>query len=875
MNRKRLYVIDGMSHIYRAFYAIRNLHNSEGLPTNAIFGFTSMLRKLIHDERPDYIGVAMDLEGPTVRHEKYEGYKATRKPMPEDLVPQLSYIRRVCDVFRVPLISYQGYEADDVIGTLSRMAAEQGLAVIIVTSDKDMLQLVSDHVLVLDPRKENLLVDAEKVKERLGVEPGQVPDLLGLWGDASDNIPGAPGIGEKGAKELINTFGTLEGCLQNWEKVKKKTYQKSLKENQEIIRTSLDLATIFRDLPLELNLEELATREPDGKAALALFSELEFNSLVKEFAGEAERKPITGQWLTGNALDGFLEDLRRQSTVYFCLSYSQGPHGHLRAKSACAMGESGTAGLFDLTDDGVVRNWVRLMQDPDIRKVCWDAKLSRHAQAHLNVGPDSVVDDAMLMAFLVAPHVGDYSLKRWALDRLYLTLPEVEVEGRDLLSGSDRTDRTEALCLTLEATRRLYEELSPKLEARGLGKVYREIELPFLPALADMESAGIKVSRQTLEKLSSEMQARLADLTGRIHEAACTEFNINSPKQLGEVLFERLNLPTLKKTRKTKSYSTDRAVLEELARSYEIPRLILDYRRYAKLKSTYADALPALIDPGTGRIHTTYHQTGAATGRISSSDPNLQNIPVRTELGRRIREAFVADEGHLLISADYSQIELRVLAHLSEDEMLLEAFQKNEDIHERTAREIFSEEERSNKSECRRMAKVINFGIVYGLSAFGLAQRLGIDREQAQAFIDAYFERYQKVRHWLDETIEEARQNGQVRTLFGRIRPIPEIKAKDYQTRQFAERIAVNSPIQGTAADILKLAMIRVRKSLQDSNLSAKMLLQVHDELVIESPIPEVQQARELLRKGMEGAADLRIPLLVVLSVADNWKEMK
>jgi DNA polymerase-1 len=413
------------------------------------------------------------------------------------------------------------------------------------------------------------------------------------------------------------------------------------------------------------------------------------------------------------------------------------------------------------------------------------------------------------------------------------------------------------------------------VEAQGLGRVYREIELPFMPALAEMESAGIKVSRKTLDSLSSEMQARLAELTERIYEAAGTEFNINSPKQLGEILFERLNLPILKKTRKTKGYSTDQAVLEELAQSYEIPKLILDYRQHAKLKSTYVDALPALIDPETGRIHTTYHQTGAATGRISSSDPNLQNIPVRTELGRRIREAFVADRGHLLVSADYSQIELRVLAHLSEDDVLLEAFRNNEDIHDRTAREVFGEAELVNKSECRRMAKVINFGIVYGLSAFGLAQRLGIGREEAQAYIDSYFGRYSKVRLWLDRTIEEARETGQVRTLFGRIRPIPEMKAKDYQTRQFAERIAVNSPIQGTAADILKLAMIRIRKSLQESNLSAKLLLQVHDELVLECPEPEVPTAQDLLRREMEGAADLRVPLLVDMAVAGNWKEMK
>jgi DNA polymerase-1 len=875
VNSKRLFLVDGMSHIYRAYYAIRGLSNSKGLPTNAIYGFTSMLRKLIQDEKPDYIGVAIDLEGPTVRHEKFEAYKATRKPMPEDLVQQIPYIRRVCEIFRLPILSYPGYEADDVIGTLAGQAVKQGLTAILVTSDKDILQLVSDHVLVLDPMKDNMILDPGKVVEKFGIKPEQVPDLLGLWGDTVDNIPGAPGIGEKGARELIQAFGTLENCLQNWDKVNKKTYQASLRDNAELIRMSLELATIQKDLPLELDLSALVLCEPDRKAAFELFAELEFRSLMREFLDEEKREPLKGHWLTGSAARDFLQAMNRQPRIFFTLSYQQGTLNRKMAESACIQGESGDAGVIALRDEALAGEWARLMQNSALKKICWDAKLCLLSQEFLGIRMDSNVDDIMLMAFLTASHIGDYSLRRWALDQLHVSLPEEKANGRNTLPGSSPGATVEDLCSQLEAVRRLHEILSPRLDELGLRNLYEEMELPLFPILADMEHVGVKIERSMLQKMSGVMEKQLVELTTKIYEAAGTEFNINSTKQLGEILFEKLNLPTLKKTRKTGGYSTDQAVLEELAVSYEIPRLILEYRQVAKLKSTYVDALPALIHPETGRVHTSFNQTGAATGRLSSSDPNLQNIPVRSELGRLIRGAFIPEEGNLLISADYSQVELRVLAHLSEDAVLIDAFQRDEDIHDRTAREVFSEQQLANRAECRRMAKVINFGIVYGLSAFGLAQRLGIPREQAQAFIDAYFQRYKGVRSWLDKTLEEVRKTGRVRTLFGRIRPIPDIHSKEYKTRQFAERTAVNSPIQGTAADILKLAMIRLHKSLQNRRLSAKIILQVHDELVLEVPKAEAEDTRALVRDEMEQAASLRVPLRVDLNVADNWMDMK
>jgi DNA polymerase-1 len=487
---------------------------------------------------------------------------------------------------------------------------------------------------------------------------------------------------------------------------------------------------------------------------------------------------------------------------------------------------------------------------------------------------DANYDDVMLMAFLTAPHLGDYTLKRWALEQLHITLPEAKTEGL-LLSEAAQDEVGHALSHEVEAVRLLYDVISPRMDNLGVRSLYQEIELPLVPALADMERVGVRVDPKILQSLSKEMEEQITGLTTRIYDAAGVEFNIKSPKQLGVILFEKLNFPTQKKTRKTKGYSTDQAVLEELAESYELPRLILEYRQFSKLKSTYVDALPALINPETGRVHTSFNQTGTATGRLSSSDPNLQNIPIRTDLGRRIRGAFVPDKGNRLISGDYSQVELRVLAHLSEDEVLIDAFRNNEDIHERTAREVFSEAERANRAECRRMAKVINFGIVYGLSAFGLAQRLGIPRVEAQTFIDAYFERYKGVRAWLDKTIEEARHSGVVRTLFGRIRPIPDINSKDYTMRQFAERTAVNTPIQGTAADIIKIAMIRIRNALKNKGFTTKILLQVHDELVLESPGHEEAQAQEILRHEMENAVSLNVPLRVELGAGETWMEMK
>ena len=879
MDKKRLFLIDGMSHIYRAYYAVRGFSNSQGLPTGAVFGFTSMLRKLLQTQKPDYIGVAMDLKGAAARREKYADYKATRKPMPDDLIPQIPYIRRVCEAFHIPVIDFTGHEADDIIGTLSKKAGEMNLRTVIVTNDKDLLQLVTDDVIVLDTKKDDFFIDAAGVEAKLGVRPDQVADLLGLWGDASDNIPGAPGIGEKGARELIQTFDTLDNLLDNYDKVKKKSQKESLRDNREIILMSRDLAVIRRDLPIELDLEELALGEPDRNAAFELFSELGFKSLTEKYFDGGEEKSLRGKWLTEKNTDSFLDAARRSPRIYVDLICSESLVERRKPVTACVLcDESSEVTLIDLTIAERLNCWRQLTENTAASFVCWDAKLFMETQENLRISSGRIPDDAMLMAFLTAPNAGDYSINRWALDeaRVSLAGEKPQLKQASFLHEPEKNPERDddILCRRMQALRKLYEILSARLGEMGLRKLYEEIDLPLAPVLADMERAGVKVERSTLLEMSAEMEKTLTGLTGRIYQAAGMEFNINSPKQLGEV-FEKLNFPIHKKTRKAGVYSTDQGVLEELAQTYELARLILEYRQVAKLKSTYVDALSALIRPETGRVHASFNQTGAATGRLSSSDPNLQNIPIRTEMGRLIRAAFVPEKGNLFISADYSQIELRILAHLSRDEVLVDAFRAGEDIHDRTAREVFSEEELKNRSECRRRAKAINFGIVYGQSAFGLAQSLGISNGAAQAFIDAYFKRYQGVRAWLDAAAEETRRTGVSRTYYGRLRQIPDINSRDFHARSFAERTAVNSPIQGTAADIVKIAMINIARELKEGHMAAKIILQVHDELVLEAPEAQTEAVGNLLREKMEGAAELLVPLKVDLSVADNWMDMK
>ena len=859
-----------MSHIYRAYHAIQGLSNKQGLPTNAVYGFTNMLRKLIQEERPEYLAVAIDPPGPTIRHQQYEQYKATRRPTPEDLIQQLPYVLKVCEVLGVPVFSLDGYEADDVIGTLTRKAEAQDLEVVIVTIDKDMFQLVNDRVTVLDTRNGTRL-DPEKVEEKFGVRPPQVVDVLSLVGDSSDNIPGAPGIGAKGARALIKEFGSLEKLFASREQVSRKSYRESLEQNEEIIRKSQQLVTILEDLPLDLDLEEMELSDPDREATRDLFVELQFHKLLDELippskATEVQCRVVEDpqDWeLLGKQLKG-----RTAALALFA------PTGDYRQESLEAIAVCGSEGeawyLSEAVWHGQPEQMTQLLAQSE-EWVVHDLKpLYRLAEQLGWMLPDNL-QDTMLMAYLVDPNQTDFSLNRLTLEYLASGVGQLEKAEGELFDPQLAGNLSEHA----QAALRLFDALTPRIREQQLETLLEEIEIPLVRVLAAMEEYGVKVDTAILEKMSAEVSGHIEDLTGKIYAIAGQEFNLNSPRQLADVLFEELNLPVIKKTRKGGHYATGVEVLEALAENYEIAGLILDYRELSKLQNTYLDALPRLVNPRTGRIHTSYNQMVASTGRLSSSNPNLQNIPIRSELGRKIRRGFIAEPGYQILSADYSQIELRIMAHLSQDEVLLEAFRKGEDVHERTAQEVFGMSAMMNPKEFRRHAKVINFGVIYGLSAFGLARNLKIDRKEAQQFIDHYFERYRGVKDWIDTAVAEASEKGFVTTLFGRIRPIPEIHSKNRNLRSFAQRTAINAPIQGTAADLIKKAMVSIYHEISSSGLDSKLVSQVHDELVVEVKDQEIDRVRELVREHMEKAADLDVPLKVDLGVGPSWFDAK
>lgn len=860
----KLYLVDGMSHVYRAFYAIQGLTSKDGRPTNAVFGFTNMLRKLISEEKPHYLAVAVDVAGPTIRHEQYEDYKATRRPMPEDLQVQIPKILEVCEALQVPVLSLQGYEADDVIGTLARKASAGGLEVVIVTIDKDMYQLVNDHVSILDTRNMDRL-DAAGVKKKFGVPPQQVGDVLSLVGDSSDNIPGAPGIGAKGAQLLIGQYGNLEELFKHRDEIKRKTYRESLQNFEEQIRQSRELVTIHDDLPLDLELEQMELSEPDREAVTRLFTDLDFVSLLEDFLPprgpeEANYQEIGG-WST------LSQTMKAQGKAPLSLQIAVETGG----LEGVGFSYQSSSGFW--VSDQLLKEPARLLRE--LQKVSgWishDLKtLALYCQDQGLELPASL-QDPMLMAYLLNPNHKDFSLSKLAVEYLHYRF-DPSPEGQQ---GLFARQEGKVLAEAADLANQLARTLQPKLRDMGLTQLLEEIEIPLVGVLAQMERTGVKIDSDLLKRMSREKEKEISALEERIFSLAGMEFNLNSPRQLAEVLFEELKLPQPRKTKKAGHYATGVEVLEKLALEHEIARCILDYRELSKLKSTYLDALPRLVDAETGRIHTSYNQMVAATGRLSSSNPNLQNIPIRTESGREIRRAFVAEKGCLLVAADYSQIELRVMAHLSEDKVLVDSFKKGEDIHRRTAREVFGPNAEIDPAEYRRRAKVINFGIMYGLSAFGLAQSLGIERKEAQSFINDYFERYQGVKAWIEFTLEEARKVGHVTTLFGRIRPIPELRSRNWNLRSFGERTAINAPIQGTAADLIKKAMIRLGAALAERSSRARMILQVHDELVLEVPEEEVKQVSDLVRREMEGVAILKVPLKVDLATGPTWYDAK
>jgi DNA polymerase I len=891
MARERtIHLIDGSAQFYRAYFAIRGLSTSRGLPTNATYGFTTMLRKLYQDEQPERIGISFDLPAPTFRHEEYKEYKATRRQMDDELKVQLPYVRRVCEAFRLPVLELSGWEADDVIATLARQAVEQGYKVLVVSGDKDLLQLVTDDVLVLNPGREgagSTLYDRAGVEEKFGVPPERVVDVLALVGDSVDNVPGVPGIGDKGARDLIREYGSLEGALENAEKVKRAAYRTGLLEHREDAILSKRLVTLRRDVPVTLDLEALRWQGMDRARAHALFSELEFAALAKEYAPEPTATRTTHEIVeTEAALRAFVEEARQAGQVSLSVLRSSPPPMSARLVGLGMSAAEGRSVYVPLEHPplevrpvlplATVLDVLRpLLADPAVRKISARGKLDHILLARLGAPLAGLAFDVPLAAFLLNPARRSVSVEDLAQEHL---LERPRPTGALLDGGASEVNvdaAAQGAAQEADLVLRLAVPLRARLEEEGVASAYDQVELPLVTVLADMERAGVKVNQHFLAEQSAEMEAQIARLTREIYALAGGEFNIQSPIQLRDVLYERLGLKsTGKKTAKTRVPSTAEEVLEELAAHHELPRKILDYRAVQKLKSTYVDALPQLVNPVTGRIHASFQQTVAATGRLSVTDPNLQNIPIRTAEGRRIREAFVAEPGHLLLSADYSQIELRILAHLSKDETLIDTFRRGEDVHDRTSREIFGPLSPMPADEQRRVSKMVNYALLYGKTAFTLAKDLDVPRKQAEEFIQAYFARYPAVRRFIDDTIARARETGTVRTLLGRLRRLPDLRSPNFPIRAEAERQAMNTPVQGSAADLIKKAMLDLHRELRERRLASRLILQIHDELLLEVPEAEAETARTLVREVMEGALVLDVPLVAEARLGASWADV-
>jgi DNA polymerase-1 len=893
--------MDAMSFIFRAYHAMarqRSMSTKTGLPTAATYVFVNMLRKLREDFSPEYLAAVFDVAAPTFRDKQaegitsvrkfdaktqtfqeieYKGYKANRSEMPADLVQQVPYIRRALEAYRIPILEYAGFEADDVIGTLAKKAAAQDRCVYVVSSDKDMMQLVNDHVLILNPPKDNLICDAQKVEEILGVPPERVVDVMALRGDSIDNIPGAPGVGDKGSVEIVKRFGSVEAALEHAGEIERKTYRESLQNNRDVVLLSKQLATIDCNVPVDLDVESMKMGEPDAAALRELFIEMEFASLLKDLIPEvAVRETHYEKATSADELESVLRRVGPADVVALAIAASQPEkeeeepepieeamlpltafEAPLPKFSDIAISTAAGTAIMIAGESTEARERLReTLREKQLRLSIHDYKTALHALHTQGIEIGEVVHDPMLYSYLLDPTYTSHKLPEVALRRFNMKLSGAVAEAADV-------------------TGRLTTTLRQEVEQAGLLKLYEEMDLPLVPVLARMEHAGVKIDRSALGEMSSRLEQEIAAKGKEIYASAGCEFNINSPKQLGDVLFNRLNLPKPVKYGKGKTISTAVDVLEELAESHEIPRMVLDYRQLSKLKSTYVDALPLLLNLTSGRLHTTFAQAATATGRLSSVNPNLQNIPIRTELGREIRAAFTAEPGHVLLTADYSQIELRLLAHYSKDRLLVEAFRNGDDIHTLTASQVFGVPPLMVTADHRRQAKVVNFGIVYGLSAFGLSQNLGIEPSEARQFIDAYFQKYSGVRGFIDKTLEEVRGLGKVKTLFGRVRPIPDINSKNTNLRGFAERTAVNTPLQGTAADLIKIAMIRIDAAIRERGLKSRMTLQVHDELVFEVPEGELDVMRSLVKELMENAHPLTVPLLVEIGVGPNWRDLE
>jgi DNA polymerase-1 len=880
-----LYLVDGSNYTYRAFFAIQGLSTSKGFPTNAVYGFNNMLMKLCREMKPDYIAVVFDSKGPTFRSEAYEKYKANRPAMPDALQPQIPVIKELIRAYAMPILEKEGIEADDVIGTLAKTYEGKGFRVVIVSGDKDLLQLVSDRVIMIDTMKDKTF-DVEGVKEKFGVGPDRVVDVLGLMGDVSDNIPGVPGVGEKTALKLIQEYGSVEGVLANADQVRNEKIKKALKENADLARLSKKLATVKTDAEIEFTLEKARLQEPDKEKLRRIFTELEFSTLLQDLG--AGQKVLKGRYAlvtTGDLFSSFLKRLEEagEFTLGAEVTSASALTAHLVGLTFCLEpGEAcyiplkdGASGTF-LEKKKVLDRLSPVLSDRRIRKFGHDLKNVITVLAGEGIALKGLALDTMVASYILNPIKKTHDLPdvtREFLNQETLSLKEIVGGGAKVIHPGDVPSEklAEYVCQRADAVSRLVTVLDEKIRKEGFHDLFYEVEMPLVEVLAAMERRGVLVDVKFLREMSAQFESILSSSEGRIYSLAGEKFNINSPKQLQVILFEKLGLPRGRRTKE--GYSTDMEVLTALAQSYELPAEILAYRSLAKLKSTYVDALPSMINPETGRIHTSYNQTVTATGRLSSSDPNLQNIPIRTLEGRRIRQAFVAPRGSLIVSADYSQIELRVLAHLSGDRALLDIFESGDDVHTRTAATVFGVFPEMVTAEMRRQAKVINFGIIYGMSPFGLSKELGISQAQAKQFIEEYFTRFRGVRAYLDAVLEQARKEGFVTTLLNRRRNLPEINSANIAIRQFAERTAVNTPIQGTAADLIKIAMVNLARILEKKKMKSAMIMQVHDELVFEVPLEEKEAVVALIRREMEEVIKLKVPLRVGIASGSNWDE--
>ena len=884
--KPRLYIIDGNSYIYRAFYAVRGLSTSAGQPTNAVFGFVNMLLKVIKEKEPDLLAIAFDPKGPTRRHKEFKEYKAHRPPMPKDLIPQIPYIHKLVEAFRIPVFMHEGQEADDVIATIATRASTDGMDVIVVTGDKDLLQLVGADITVYDTLKERVYKPAD-VEERFGVPPDRVVEIMGLMGDAADNIPGVPGIGEKTARTLIEQYETIENLLAHAQEITKPKLRQSLVEHADRARLSRHLAVLQTDIPLDIDYEKLKVTEPDNPALLQMLRDLEFTSLLRLVSPKPEKDAVYTAVLHIDDLQTLVQTL--SSSTEFSFDTETTSLDPLQAELVgisfavqpfqayyLPLGHAYAGAPKQVALDRALSSLKPVLENPALRKIGQNLKYDVLVLRQYGITVKGISFDTMIASYLLNPGKPSHGLDAIALEYLNhktTTYRDVTGSGKKQIGFDQVTVETATSYSGEDAdiALRMKQTLEPKLRDQNLDTLFRDIEMPLMEVLAAMEQKGVKIDSGFLQTMSKQLATELETIAKRIYELAGVEFNINSPKQLAEILFVTLKLPPVKKTKT--GFSTDVDVLQELARIHELPAEILSYRTLMKLKSTYMDTLPTMVNGKTGRLHTSLNQAVTATGRLSSSEPNLQNIPIRTDVGRKIRQAFIAEPGAGLLSADYSQIELRILAHMSGDPALIRTFIEDLDVHRRTASEIFGLPQEEVSQEMRRKAKAVNFGIIYGMSAFGLAQDIGVSNSEAKRYIDSYFARYPGVREFIETTIEGAKKKGYVTTLFGRRRFIPELASSTASVRSFGERTAVNTPIQGTAADLIKLAMIHIHDGIAARGLGSRMILQVHDELIFEVLDSEIEVMKKLVKDGMEGVAKLSVPIRIDMGVGRNWDE--